>query len=37
MNGAAQRVDNCEQQLDVFTKAMVGPRTRAVHGHPRGD
>jgi len=28
MHGAAQRVDNCEQQLDFFTKAMVRPRTR---------
>ena len=24
MHGAAQRVDNCEQQLLFFTKAMVG-------------
>ena len=29
MHGAAQRVDNCEQQLDFFTKAMVRPRTRS--------
>jgi len=36
MHGAAQRVDNREQQLECFTKAMVGPRTRADHGHPRG-
>jgi len=28
MHGAAQRVDNCEQQLDFFTKVMVRPRTR---------
>ena len=35
MHEAAQRVDNCEQQLDLFTKAMVRPRTRAHHGHPR--
>ena len=32
---AAQRVDNCEQQLEFFTKAMVRPRTRADHGHSR--
>jgi len=37
MHGAAQRVDNCEQQLDFFTKAMVEPRTRADHGHLRGN
>jgi len=37
MHGAAQRVDNREQQLDFFMKAMVGPRTRAEHGHPRGN
>jgi len=35
MHGAAQRVDNHEQQLELFTKAMVGPRTRVDHGHPR--
>ena len=35
MHGAAQRVDNCEQQLEFFTKAMVRPRTRADHGHSR--
>jgi len=35
MHGAAQRVDNCKQQLDVFSKAMIGPRTRADHCHPR--
>ena len=29
MHGAAQRVDNCEQQLEFFMKAMVRPRTRA--------
>jgi len=27
-------VDDRKQQLDFFTKAMVGPRTRADHGHP---
>ena len=37
MHGAAQRVDNCEQQLEFFTKAMVRPRTRADHGHSRGN
>jgi len=37
MHGAAHRVDNCEQQLDFFTKAMIGPRTRADHGHPQGN
>jgi len=37
MHGAAQRVDNCEQQLEFFTKAMVGPRTRADYDHPRGN
>jgi len=37
MHGAAQRVDNCEQQLDFFTKAMARPRTRAYHGHSRGN
>ena len=36
MHGAAQRVDNREQQLRFFMKAMVGPRTRADDGHPRG-
>jgi len=35
LHGAAQRVDNCKQQLELFTKAMVRPRTRADHGHPR--
>jgi len=35
MYGAAQRVENREQQLEFFTKAMVGPRTRADYGHPR--
>ena len=29
MHGAAQGVDNCEQQLGFFTKAKVRPRTRA--------
>ena len=33
MHGAAQRVDNCEQQLEYFTKTMVRLRTRADHGH----
>ena len=37
MHGAAQRVDNCEQQLEFFTKVMVRSRTRADHGHPRGN
>jgi hypothetical protein len=36
MHGAAQRVDNCEQQLEFFTKVMVRPKTRANHGHPKG-
>jgi len=36
-NGAVQRAHNREQQLEYFTKAMVGPRTRADHGHPRGN
>ena len=36
MHRATQRMDNCEQQLDFFTKAMVRPRTRAHHGHSRG-
>jgi len=36
MHGAAQRVDNCEQQLEFFT-TMVRPRTRADHGHSRGN
>jgi len=31
MHRAAQRVDNCEQQLEFLTKAMVRPRTRADH------
>jgi len=35
MHGAAQRVDNREQELDFFTKAMVGSGTRADHGHSR--
>ena len=30
MHGAAQRVDNCEQQLYFLTKAMVRPRTRLI-------
>ena len=37
MHGAAQGVDNCEQHLEFFTKAMVRPRTRADHGHSRGN
>ena len=37
MHGAAQRVDNCEQQLEFLTKAMFRPRTRPDHGHPRGN
>jgi len=35
MHGAAQRVDKCKKQLEFLTKAMVRPRTRADHGHPR--
>ena len=27
----------CEQQLESLTKAMVRPRTRADHGHSRGN
>jgi len=34
MHGAAQKADNWGQQLDFFTKEMVGLRTRADHGHP---
>jgi len=30
MHGAAQRVDNREQQSDFFTKVIVGPRTRLI-------
>jgi len=37
MHKAAQRVENREQQLDFFTKAMFRPRTRADHGHLRGN
>ena len=37
MHGASQWVDNCEQQLEFFTKAMVRPRTKADHGHSRGN
>ena len=37
MHGAAQSVDNCEQQLEFFIKAMVGSRTRADHGHPTSE
>jgi len=37
MHGAAQKADNCEQQLEFFTKAMVSPRTRVDHGHLRGN
>ena len=36
LHRAAQRVDNREQQLEFSKKAMVGSRTRAGHGHPRG-
>jgi len=36
MHGAAQRVDNCEQQLENFTKAMVRLKTRTDRGHSRG-
>jgi len=36
MHGATQRVDNCEQQLEFFTKAIVRLRTRADYGNPRG-
>ena len=35
--GRVESVDNCEQQLEFFTKAMVRPRTRADHGHSRGN
>ena len=34
MHGAAQKVDNCEHQLEFFTRAKVEPRTRADHCHP---
>jgi len=37
MQEVAQRVNNCEQQLDFFTTAIIGPSTRADHGHPRGN
>jgi len=37
MHGAAQRADNCEQQLEFFTKAMVRPRIRIDNGHSRGN
>jgi len=37
MHEAAPRIDNRKQQLDFFTKVVVGPRTRADHGHPRGN
>ena len=30
MHGAAQRMDNCEQQLEFFTKAMVRPRQELI-------
>ena len=29
MHGAAQRVDNCEQQLELFTKAMVKTKNKS--------
>jgi len=32
-----RRVNNCEQQMEFFTKAMVRPMTRADHGHSRGN
>ena len=37
MHGAAQRVYNCEQQLECFTKTMVRLRTRADNSHSRGN
>jgi len=37
MHGDTQRVDNCEQELECFMKAMVRPRTRADHGHTKGN
>jgi len=37
MYGAKQRAANCKQQLEIFTKAMVGPRTSADDSHPRGN
>jgi len=30
MHGAAQRVDNCEQQLEFFTKAMVDQEQQLI-------
>ena len=30
MHGATQSVNNCEQQLEIFTKAMVRPRTKLI-------
>ena len=30
MHGAAQRADNCEQQLYFFTRAMVGPKQELI-------
>ena len=37
MHEAAQRVGNCEQQLEFCTKMMVRLRTRADHGHPKAN
>jgi len=37
MHRAAQRMDNHEQQMDFFTEAMIGPRTRADHVNPKGN
>jgi len=37
MHGAAQRVENHEQQLEFLTKAMIRLRTRADDSHSRGN
>jgi len=37
MHRAAQRVDNCKQQLEFCNEYMVRPRKRADHGHSRGN
>ena len=37
MHGTALRVANHEQQLEFFTKSMVGLTARADHRHPRGN
>jgi len=37
MHEAVQRVVNHEQQLQSFMIAMVKPRAKADHGHPRGN